>query len=221
MDKPRRNYVRYLVTEREQNMLLCLCGILLLGFGLRLFAWEPSRQIQQDRDEQALRTELAAPESLQIDLRIASKEELMALPGIGEHRAAAILEYRAAHPFNSVNEIMNVSGIGPVTYENMKPMQLLFGNSEPLSEGRRTPRSRSSASTAAAVSHSSRIDLNHASLEELCSLSGIGETRARAILAYRAEHGAFRSIEEIMDVQGIGPGIFERNRHRLIVNIEQ
>ncbi len=222
MDKPRIHYVRDWVTEREQNMLLCLCGILLLGFGLRLFAWEPARQTQESLNEQALRSELANPESLRIDIRIATKAELMALPGIGERRAEAILEYRTAHPFSSVNQIMNISGIGPKTYEKMKPMLLLFGDSEVPAESTRSTRTRESAtSSQTAVSDSSIIDLNRAGLEELCSLSGIGEARARAIIAYREENGAFQNIEEIMNVRGIGNGIFERNRHRLVVGRDE
>lgn len=222
MDKPRRNYIRDWVTEREQNILLCLCGILLLGFGLRLFAWEPARQAQETRDEQALRSELANPESLRIDIRIASKTELMVLPGIGERRAEAILDYRAAQPFNSVNEIMNIRGIGLRTYENLKPMLLLFGESDPLVDLPRSSGRRNAPTTSrqAAVADSGMVDLNRASLEQLCSLSGIGEARARAIIAYREENGEFHTIEDIMNVRGIGTGIFERNRHRLIVNSE-
>ncbi|MBQ1311724.1 MAG: helix-hairpin-helix domain-containing protein [Blautia sp.] len=52
------------------------------------------------------------------------------------------------------------------------------------------------------------IDRNRASLEDLCTLPGIGKTKAEAILAYRQEHGAFHSIEEIMEVEGIKEGIF-------------
>lgn len=51
------------------------------------------------------------------------------------------------------------------------------------------------------------IDLNHASEYELRRLPGIGEKRARDIVAYREEHGPFRSVEELDEVDGIGPGI--------------
>jgi len=52
------------------------------------------------------------------------------------------------------------------------------------------------------------ININRASQEELESLPGIGPVLAQAILAYRSEHGPFKSIEAIQDVSGIGPRKF-------------
>lgn len=53
------------------------------------------------------------------------------------------------------------------------------------------------------------VDLNTATLEELMSLSGIGEVRARAILDDRARNGPYRYPEELIRVRGIGEGILE------------
>lgn len=56
-----------------------------------------------------------------VDLNHADQAALMALPGIGEARAAAILAYRESHgPFQSPEEIMNVSGIKQAAYEKLK-----------------------------------------------------------------------------------------------------
>ena len=52
-----------------------------------------------------------------------------------------------------------------------------------------------------------RVELNTATLEQL---PGIGESRARAILAYREEHGGFSVTEELMQVSGIKEGTFNR-----------
>lgn len=54
-----------------------------------------------------------------------------------------------------------------------------------------------------------RVDLNTAGLEELMTLPGIGEKRARAILDYREEHGPFAYVEDLIRVPGIGEGILE------------
>ena len=51
------------------------------------------------------------------------------------------------------------------------------------------------------------VDLNAADWYDLQRLPGIGEKRARAILDYREEHGPFRSVEELDEVDGIGSGI--------------
>lgn len=53
------------------------------------------------------------------------------------------------------------------------------------------------------------VDVNAAGLEELMSLPGIGEVRARAILDDRAENGPYRYPEDLIRVRGIGEGILE------------
>ena len=53
------------------------------------------------------------------------------------------------------------------------------------------------------------LNLNTASTEQMESLPGIGPVRARAIVDHRETVGPFRSTEEIMDVHGIGQGIYE------------
>lgn len=52
------------------------------------------------------------------------------------------------------------------------------------------------------------ININTATLEELETLPSIGEVRAQAIIAYREEHGGFRTTDELMEVSGIGEKIF-------------
>lgn len=53
------------------------------------------------------------------------------------------------------------------------------------------------------------VNINTASLEELDALPGIGPTTAQKILDYREENGPFSTIEDIMNVSGIGPATFE------------
>ena len=57
---------------------------------------------------------------------------------------------------------------------------------------------------------SSKISINTALKEELMTLSGIGETKALAIIKYREENGAFKSIQDIKNVSGIGNSLYEK-----------
>lgn len=58
--------------------------------------------------------------------------------------------------------------------------------------------------------NSGKISLNKATLEDLMTIKGIGETKAKAILEYREKYNGFVSIEEIMQVKGIGEGTYNK-----------
>lgn len=62
-----------------------------------------------------------------------------------------------------------------------------------------------------------RLNLNTASLAELMTLSGIGQTKAQAVVNYRDAHGGFSSVEEIMNVDGIKEGLYNRIRDQIKV----
>lgn len=62
-----------------------------------------------------------------------------------------------------------------------------------------------------------KVNINTADAEELMSLSGVGETKAEAIIRYREEAGGFRSIEEIMNIEGIKEGVFNKIKDKISV----
>jgi competence protein ComEA len=57
-----------------------------------------------------------------------------------------------------------------------------------------------------------RIDLNAASKAELLQMPGVGESLAERIDSYRREYGAFRQVDEITRIHGVGPATLERLR---------
>lgn len=73
------------------------------------------------------------------------------------------------------------------------------------------------AGGASAAVNEGKVNLNTATKEELCTLSGIGEGKAQSILKYREEHGSFTTIEEVMQVEGIKEGLFQKIKDHIIV----
>ena len=63
-----------------------------------------------------------------------------------------------------------------------------------------------------------KVNLNTADKEELMTLTGIGETRAEAILAYREENGGFRTPEDLMQVEGIKEKTYEKLKDQITVD---
>ena len=60
------------------------------------------------------------------------------------------------------------------------------------------------------------VDINSAGVEQLCSLPGIGEAKARAIVFYREQNGAFASVEAIMQVPGIKESAYSQIKDLVI-----
>lgn len=53
-----------------------------------------------------------------------------------------------------------------------------------------------------------KVNINTAGKEELVSLSGVGDAKADSIISYRTDYGNFQCIEDILNVSGIGDGVF-------------
>ena len=62
-----------------------------------------------------------------------------------------------------------------------------------------------------------KVNINTADETQLQTLSGIGQSRAEAIIEYREKNGGFSSVEEIMNVDGIKEGIFEKIKDEIVV----
>lgn len=62
-----------------------------------------------------------------------------------------------------------------------------------------------------------KVNINSASLEELTSLTGVGESKALAIIEYRKTNGLFKSIDELKNVSGIGEAAYEKIKNNITI----
>ncbi len=195
-------------------------GLILLGAAARLvlapgeaeFSWEPAERDSSERVPTSLEEvrravsvglarRAVAERPLQANERVdpnaAPAEELERLPGIGPAKAFAIVDDREIHgPYVTLEDLRRVPGIGPAVLERISPHITL----RPSRVGRRHGRGRAGA-------RSGPVDLNTAGIVRLAGLPGIGTARAESIVAYRARNGRFGSVQELLEVPGIGEGI--------------
>lgn len=69
------------------------------------------------------------------------------------------------------------------------------------------------------VEQSTTVNVNSADAETLRrDLFGIGAAKAKAIVAYRESNGPFTSVDELLEVKGIGKALLEKNRDRVVIN---
>jgi competence protein ComEA len=155
------------------------------------------------RSEEELRNRPLAEGEL-LDPNLASEVELDRLPGVGPATARAVVETReTAGGFRTAEDLLAVRGVGPATLEKLRPY-LDLGRGIPLDLARPPP-------------EGVPVPLNRADASELQTLSGIGPALAGRIVAERERRGGFTSLEDLLDVRGIGPATLERIRDRLVL----
>jgi competence protein ComEA len=183
----------------------------------------------------------AGPALAGVDINSATAEELETLPGIGASKAAAIVEYRTQNgPFTSVDQLDDVSGIGPSTLEALRSEVILGKPGTPSAEGgsgstkssksEAAPKSEASskaettksegaasATPTAAASASCAVNINTADAAALDALPGIGASKAAAIVQSRMESGPFASCDDLARVSGIGASTLESLRSCCVV----
>ena len=125
------------------------------------------------------------------------------------HAAGAVTRpglYRVP-PGARVSDLLDAAG-GPGVDADVDQLNL----AAPVADGERVyvpkkgeaPPVAPATATGAASAPTGPINLNTATLEQLDALPGVGPATAQAILDYRSQHGRFRSVEELLEVRGIG-----------------
>ncbi len=73
------------------------------------------------------------------------------------------------------------------------------------------------AADAGTKAEEGKVNINQAGAEELCSLPGIGVSKAESIITYRTQNGPFQSIEDIKNISGIKDAVFEKIRDLICI----
>ena len=61
------------------------------------------------------------------------------------------------------------------------------------------------------------VNINTASVKQLMKLEGVGQKVAERIVEYRTTNGPFKKAEDVRKVEGVGSGLFDKNRDRIVV----
>lgn len=104
---------------------------------------------------------------------------------------------------NACMDIGDISHEDNITYENNSE------NKNPNSENKNLDSNISDID--------SKISINDADEENLTKISGIGSSKAKSIIEYRKQNGNFKTIEDIMNVSGIGKSLFEKIKDYITV----
>ena len=62
-----------------------------------------------------------------------------------------------------------------------------------------------------------KVNVNTADVKSLMTLTGVGRKVAEKIVEYRDSHGPFKKADDLRKVEGVGHGVWERNRERIVV----
>ncbi len=169
--------------------------------------------------------------AFRVDLNRADRAQLLQLPGVGEALATRIEDYRTAHyGFRSVDELAQISGIGPLTVERLRHLvyveapegddereaiQHARGKSaRPAKKDMAVVPRRGGAKKETALTDP--VDLNKATAEELQRLPGIGPALAARIIEAR-KTTPFKSVDDLRRVPGIGPKTLDKLRQHVTV----
>lgn len=121
----------------------------------------------------------------------------------------------------SMEQLLNQqSDLKSAPIASNKPASTIIPQSTPGPASNPTTVSPHPVSTPAASSNleSDKIDLNTATVEQLDELPGVGPSKAKEIIKYREKNSGFESIEDLQNVKGIGPKIFEKLRPYIYVS---
>lgn len=146
-----------------------------------------------------------------LNINAATEEELMTLPGVTRAVARSVVQYRGCiGGFRKVEDLALVSGVGATKLEAIKP-EICVSNRAGSSQQSPSSLRREPEQQPAGV------NVNTATAAQLRSLRGVTDRTAHNIVAYRAEHGPFRSVEDLVRVEHFSSSLLDKIRFQVFV----
>ncbi len=129
------------LTKTERNVILFVTGVFVVGLAIRLYqeTFPPRAEMDYSQSDSVfaamsqaaqadIENALPLKDGGRLDLNTATKQQLVALPGIGAVTADRILMYRQdAGPFRSIEDLRKVRGITAKKLEQLKPLVSVTG----------------------------------------------------------------------------------------------
>ncbi|MDO9576289.1 MAG: ComEA family DNA-binding protein [Candidatus Cloacimonadales bacterium] len=195
------------IGNKKSILTIIILALVLVIIIVLVNGFQKISQTKKELQKSTVPTE--QEEITKININNADIDNLIKLPGIGQTKAKAIIDYREnIGEFKSLKELTNVKGIGEKNFVKMLPYLKMIGDSTEIITS--IPDSFKEIS--------GKININTASFTELISLPGIGEKRAQQIISYREKAGSFENKEDIMKVKGIGEGIYTKIKDMIIIS---
>ncbi|MCY4232761.1 MAG: helix-hairpin-helix domain-containing protein [Bacteroidetes bacterium] len=142
------------------------------------------------------------------DINTASASVIMRVRGIGRAKALRIIAYRDQNgPFQSLDELANVKGIGAATVEIFRIADFCVRKDDGENQPQTPPYSDDPSDSVEDC-----IDMNTANVNDLQRVKTIGAVKAQAVINYRNENGPYKSLNELTNVKGIGLATLEKFR---------
>lgn len=183
------------LTRQEQAVVIFLIGAIILGVGTLYYR----SAIQPKVEPEVVGAEIKTGESQQVTVDIAGA---VWRPGVYTFKAGARAKDAVdkASPRSDANlELLNLASILRDGQKIVVPTKISEGDSK-----------KTVSSEVKLPAGAEGINLNTATKAQLETLPGIGPVRAQAIIEYRVQHGGFKNIRGIKNVEGIGEITFKK-----------